>query len=161
LILKTTANISTGGTAIDRTDEAHPENIFCSSASPKSSGLDVIGIDIIAPNITEPLRENGGGIIEVNAGAGFSDASRAVEGNRAETSPEYVVNMLFPPGRPFRIPIFAVHRNERQNDDDQVIAHILRGSGCVVGLRRPTELIFRTIKSRRATIRVRFRRSLS
>ena len=71
LYLKTTANLSTGGTAIDRTDEAHPENIFLFERIAKIIGLDISGIDIIAPNITEPLRENGGGIIEINAAPGF------------------------------------------------------------------------------------------
>ena len=69
--LKTTANISTGGTAIDRTDEVHPENVFLFERIARIIGLDVAGVDIIAPNVSEPLRENGGGIIEVNAAPGF------------------------------------------------------------------------------------------
>jgi len=71
LFLKTTANISTGGTAIDVTDEVHPKNIFLFERIAKIIGLDVAGIDVIAPNVSEPLSENGGGIIEVNAAPGF------------------------------------------------------------------------------------------
>jgi cyanophycin synthetase len=107
LRLKTTANLSTGGTAIDRTDEAHPENIFLFERIAKIVGLDISGIDIIAPNITEPLRENGGGIIEINAAPGFRMHLAPSEGIGRNVA-EYVVDMLFPPGKPSRIPIFAI-----------------------------------------------------
>ncbi|HLA94821.1 MAG TPA: hypothetical protein VK612_03805, partial [Pyrinomonadaceae bacterium] len=71
LYLKTTANISTGGTAIDVTDEVHPENVFLFERIARIIGLDVAGVDVIASNVSEPLRESGGGIIEVNAAPGF------------------------------------------------------------------------------------------
>jgi cyanophycin synthetase len=132
LILKTTANISTGGTAIDRTDEAHPENVFLFERIAKIIGLDVIGVDIIAPNITEPLRENGGGIIEVNAAPGFRMHLAPSEGIGRNVA-EHVVNMLFPPGKPYRIPIFAITGTNGKTTTTRFIAHILRGSGCVVG----------------------------
>ena len=132
LILKTTANISTGGTAIDRTDEAHPENVFLFERIAKIIGLDVIGVDIIAPNITEPLRENGGGIIEVNAAPGFRMHLAPSDGIGRNVA-EHVVNMLFPPGRPYRIPIFAITGTNGKTTTTRFIAHILRGSGCVVG----------------------------
>jgi cyanophycin synthetase len=105
LYLKSTANISTGGTAIDRTDEVHPENVFLFERIARIIGLDVAGVDIIAPNVSEPLRENGGGIIEVNAAPGFRmhlAPSRGIGRNVAE----YVIDMLFPPGTPSRIRSF-------------------------------------------------------
>ena len=71
LYLKTTANISTGGTAIDRTDDVHPFNVSLFERIARIIGLDVAGIDVVAPDITTPLTENGGGIIEVNAAPGF------------------------------------------------------------------------------------------
>src|SRR5262249_17095796 len=71
LYLKTTANISTGGTAIDRTDEVHPHNAFLFERIARIIGLDVAGIDIIAPNVSDKLADSGGGIIEVNAAPGF------------------------------------------------------------------------------------------
>jgi len=132
LLLKTTANISTGGTAIDRTDEAHPENIFLIERIAKIVGLDIIGVDIIAPNITEPLRENGGGIIEVNAAPGFRMHLAPSEGIGRNVA-EYVVNMLFPPGKPYRIPIFAITGTNGKTTTTRFIAHILRGSGLTVG----------------------------
>ncbi len=73
----------------------------------KIIGLDVIGIDVIAPNITDPLRENGGGIIEVNAAPGFRMHLAPSEGIGRNVA-EHVVDMLFPPGKPYRIPIFAI-----------------------------------------------------
>ncbi|HEY2847235.1 MAG TPA: hypothetical protein VGI80_05405, partial [Pyrinomonadaceae bacterium] len=71
LHLKTTANISTGGTAIDVTDEVHPENVFLFERIARIIGLDVAGIDVIATNVSDPLKESGGGVIEVNAAPGF------------------------------------------------------------------------------------------
>jgi cyanophycin synthetase len=132
LYLKTTANISTGGTAIDRTDEVHPENAFMFERIAKIVGLDVAGIDIIAPNISEPLRETGGGIIEVNAAPGFRMHLAPSEGIGRNVA-EHVVDMLFPPGTPFRIPIFAITGTNGKTTTTRLIAHILKGSGLTVG----------------------------
>ena len=132
LHLKTTANISTGGTAIDRTDEVHPENIFLFERIAKIVGLDIAGVDIIAPNITEPLRVNGGGIIEVNAAPGFRMHLAPSEGIGRNVA-EYVLNMLFPPGKPARIPIFAITGTNGKTTTTRLIAHILRGGGLTVG----------------------------
>ena len=132
LHLKTTANISTGGTAIDRTDEVHPENVFLFERIAKIIGLDVAGVDIIAPNVSEPLRENGGGIIEVNAAPGFRMHLAPSEGIGRNVA-EHVVNMLFPPGTPSRIPIFAITGTNGKTTTTRLIAHILKGSGKTVG----------------------------
>ncbi len=132
LHLKTTANISTGGTAIDRTDEVHPQNIFLFERIAKIIGLDVAGVDIIAPNVSEPLAENGGGIIEVNAAPGFRmhlSPSEGIGRNVAES----VIDMLFPPGTPTRIPIIAITGTNGKTTTTRLIAHILRGSGRTVG----------------------------
>ena len=132
LHLKTTANISTGGTAIDRTDETHPENIFLFERIAKIVGLDIAGIDIIAPNITEPLHKNGGGIIEVNAAPGFRMHLAPSEGIGRNVA-EHVLDMLFPPGTPSRIPIFAITGTNGKTTTTRLIAHILKVSGCAVG----------------------------
>ena len=132
LYLKTTANISTGGTAIDRTDEAHPENVFLFERIAQIIGLDIAGIDIIAPNVSEPLHENGGGIIEVNAAPGFRMHLAPSEGIGRNVA-EHVIDMLFPPGTPSRIPIFAITGTNGKTTTTRLIAHILKGSGCTVG----------------------------
>lgn len=132
LFLKTTANISTGGTAIDLTDEVHPENVFLFERIARIIGLDVAGVDVIAPNVSEPLRENGGGIIEVNAAPGFRMHLAPSEGIGRNVA-EHVIDMLFPPGAPARIPIFAITGTNGKTTTTRLIAHILRNSGHTVG----------------------------
>lgn len=132
LYLKTTANISTGGTAIDRTDEVHPENVFLFERIAKIIGLDVAGVDVIAPNVSEPLRENGGGIIEVNAAPGFRMHLAPSEGIGRNVA-EHVIDMLFPPGTSTRIPIFAITGTNGKTTTTRLIAHILKNSGRTVG----------------------------
>lgn len=132
VFLKTTANISTGGTAIDLTDEVHPENVFLFERIARIIGLDVAGIDVIAPNVSEPLRENGGGIIEVNAAPGFRMHLSPSEGIGRNVA-EHVIDMLFPPGAPSRIPIFAITGTNGKTTTTRLIAHILRNSGRTVG----------------------------
>lgn len=132
LYLKTTANISTGGTAIDRTDEVHPENVFLFERIARIIGLDIAGIDIIASNVGEPLHEIGGGIIEVNAAPGFRMHLAPSEGIGRNVA-EHVVDMLFPPGTPSRIPIFAITGTNGKTTTTRLIAHILRNSGKTVG----------------------------
>ncbi len=132
LHLKTTANISTGGTAIDCTDEVHPENVFLFERIAKIIGLDVAGVDIIAPNVSEPLSENGGGIIEVNAAPGFRMHLAPSEGIGRNVA-EHVIDMLFPPGAPARIPIIAVTGTNGKTTTTRLLAHILKNSGRTVG----------------------------
>lgn len=132
LHLKTTANISTGGTAIDCTDEVHPENVFLFERIARIIGLDVAGVDVIAPNVSEPLRENGGGIIEVNAAPGFRMHLSPSEGIGRNVA-EHVIDMLFPPGTPARIPIFSITGTNGKTTTTRLIAHILKNSGRTVG----------------------------
>ncbi len=132
LYLKSTANISTGGTAIDRTDEVHPENVFLFERIAQIIGLDIAGVDVVAPNVSEPLTENGGGIIEVNAAPGFRMHLEPSEGIGRNVA-EYVIDMLFPPGTPTRIPIFAITGTNGKTTTTRLIAHILRGTGKTVG----------------------------
>jgi cyanophycin synthetase len=132
LFLKTTANISTGGTAIDVTDQVHPENVFLFERIARIIGLDVAGIDIIADNVSEPLRQSGGGIIEVNAAPGFRMHLSPSEGIGRNVA-EHVIDMLFPPGAPARIPIFSITGTNGKTTTTRLIAHVLRNSGRTVG----------------------------
>ncbi|HEX8649920.1 MAG TPA: cyanophycin synthetase [Pyrinomonadaceae bacterium] len=130
--LKTTANISTGGTAIDRTDEVHPFNVSLFERIARIIGLDVAGIDAVAPDLTRPLTENGGGIIEVNAAPGFRMHIAPSDG-LARNVAEHVIDMLFPPGTPSRVPVIAVTGTNGKTTTTRLIAHIVKNSGLNVG----------------------------
>lgn len=132
LHLKTTANISTGGTAIDRTDDVHPFNVSLFERIARIIGLDVAGIDVVAPDITTPLTENGGGIIEVNAAPGFRMHLAPSDGIGRNVA-EHVMDMLFPPGTPSRIPIIAVTGTNGKTTTTRLIAHVVKNSGLNVG----------------------------
>ncbi len=130
--LKTTANISTGGTAIDRTDEVHPFNISLFERIARIIGLDVAGIDVVAHDLSTPLTENGGGIIEVNAAPGFRMHLAPSDG-LARNVAEHVIDMLFPPGAPSRVPVIAVTGTNGKTTTTRLIAHIVKNSGLNVG----------------------------
>lgn len=132
IYLKSTANLSTGGTSIDVTDMVHPENIFLAERISRIIGLDICGIDIMAKNLTQPLQENGGVILEVNAAPGFRMHLAPSEGlPRNVAAP--VIDMLYPPGKPSRIPIIAVTGTNGKTTTTRLIAHMVKNKGYRVG----------------------------
>ena len=132
LYLKSTANLSTGGTSVDVTDMMHPENIFICERISRVIGLDICGIDIMAENLTQPIKENGGVILEVNAAPGFRMHLAPAEGlPRNVASP--VLDMLYPPGKPCRIPIIAVTGTNGKTTTTRLLAHIVKNNGFKVG----------------------------
>ncbi len=128
-----TGNMSTGGISIDRTWEAHDDNVEIAEEAARVVGLDVAGIDFIAPDISKPVRETGGAIVEVNAAPGFRMHTNPTEGE-----PQYVakpvIDLLFPPGTPSRIPIVAVTGSNGKTTTVRMIAHIMKGKGHKVGM---------------------------
>lgn len=130
--LKSTANLSTGGTSVDVTDMIHPENIFLAERISRIIGLDICGIDIMAENLTQPLQQNGGVILEVNAAPGFRMHLAPSEGlPRNVAAP--VIDMLYPPGKPSRIPIIAVTGTNGKTTTTRLIAHMVKNKGYRVG----------------------------
>jgi cyanophycin synthetase len=131
--LAATGNMSTGGISIDRTWEAHEENVEIAEEAARVVGLDVAGIDFLVPDIAQPVRETGGAIVEVNAAPGFRMHTHPTEGE-AQFVAKDVVDLLFPPGTPSRIPIVAVTGSNGKTTTVRMIAHIFKGMGFRVGL---------------------------
>jgi cyanophycin synthetase len=130
--LKATANLSTGGIAVDRTDDIHLENVWLFQRVAKIIGLDICGIDVVTSDISKPLRSTDGVIVEVNAAPGFrmhTAPSVGIPRNVAEP----VINMLFPPGSPSRIPIISITGTNGKTTTTRLIAHIFKQSLRVVG----------------------------
>jgi cyanophycin synthetase len=131
--LKRTGNMSTGGISIDRTEEIHPDNAEIAELAARVVGLDIAGIDLVCPDVSLPIRETGGGIVEVNAAPGFRMHTNPTEGE-AQYVAKPVIDLLFPPGAPSRIPIVAVTGSNGKTTTARMIAHIMKGMGRKVGL---------------------------
>ena len=132
VLLKPTANLSTGGTSTDVTDEVHPNNIFMAERISKIIGLDICGIDIMAPNLKVPITENGGAVLEVNAAPGFRMHIEPSEGI-ARNVAEPVIDMLFPKENTGRIPIIAITGTNGKTTTTRLVAHIAKAAGYKVG----------------------------
>jgi cyanophycin synthetase len=131
--LKQTANMSTGGTSIDRTDDIHPDNVEIAVEAALAVGLDVAGIDFITPDISRSVHEVGGAIVEVNAAPGFRMHTHPTEGLPRQVG-RAVVDALFPAGAPTRVPIVAITGTNGKTTTTRMIAHIMAGAGHTVGM---------------------------
>ncbi len=133
LVLKDTANLSTGGTAEDVTDIVHPANVAMAERISKIIDLDICGIDIMTTDISRPLSETGGAVLEVNAGPGFRMHLAPTKGlPRNVAAP--VVDKLFPQqGDKGRIPIVAITGTNGKTTTSRLIAHMAKMSGYRVG----------------------------
>ncbi|HUQ84397.1 MAG TPA: cyanophycin synthetase [Gemmatimonadaceae bacterium] len=130
--LRATANISTGGTAVDRTDEMHPRNRTLCELAAGAVGLDVAGLDVLTPDISVPFDENGAVIIEVNASPGIRMHTHPDNGI-ARDVPGAILDMLYPPGSPTTVPVIAVTGTNGKTTTTRLIAHLFRAAGKRVG----------------------------
>ena len=133
VFLRSTGNLSTGGTATDLTDLVHPDNVEMATRAVRAIGLDVGGVDFLSTDITESYKDVGGAICEINAAPGFRMHMAPSEG-RARDVAGPVMDMLFPPGTPSRIPIAAVTGTNGKTTTARMLAHIHKLAGQHVGL---------------------------
>lgn len=131
--LRSTANLSTGGTATDVTDIIHPDNRDMAVRAVRAIGLDVGGVDFISPNIAESYKRVGGAICEVNAAPGFRMHVAPSAGTPRDAAGP-VIDMLFPPGTPSRVPIAAVTGTNGKTTTARMLAHIAKMAGYAPGL---------------------------
>jgi cyanophycin synthetase len=131
--LRSTGNLSTGGTAVDVTDITHPDNREMAQRAAAAIGLDVCGVDFLTPDITRSYREVGGGICEVNAAPGFRMHVSPSEGKPRDVAGK-VMDMLFPPGTPTRIPIAAITGTNGKTTTTRMLAHMHKMAGETVGM---------------------------
>jgi cyanophycin synthetase len=131
--LRSTGNLSTGGTAVDVTDDVHPDNREMAIRAARAIGLDVAGVDFLTTDITKSFHETRGAICEVNAAPGFRMHVAPSEGKPRDAAGP-VLDMLFPPGSPSRIPIAAITGTNGKTTTTRMTAHIMKMAGHNVGL---------------------------
>ncbi len=131
--LRSTANLSTGGTAIDVTDIVHPDNRDMAIRSIKAIGLDVGGVDFLTEDISKSYKEIGGGICECNAAPGFRMHVAPSEGTPRDVAGK-VMDMLFPPGAQSKIPVAAITGTNGKTTTSRMLASIMKASGFTTGM---------------------------
>lgn len=133
LYLRSTANLSTGGTAIDVTDIVHPDNREMAVRAVKAIGLDIGGVDFLSPDISQSYKDNGAGICEINAAPGFRMHVAPSEGKPRDVAGA-VMDMLFPENSPARIPMISITGTNGKTTTSRMVSHIFKMSGNTVGL---------------------------
>ncbi|MBS4099029.1 MAG: cyanophycin synthetase [Sulfuricella sp.] len=131
--LRHNANLSTGGTATDVTDDVHPELAARAVAAAQMVGLDVCGVDVVCDNVLKPLEAQGGGIVEVNAAPGLRMHLHPSYG-KGRAVGEAIVSMMFGEGDDARIPIVAVAGTNGKTTTVRLIAHLFTCTGKRVGM---------------------------
>ena len=131
--LRSTANLSTGGTAIDLTDQVHPDNRDMAVRAVRAVGLDVGGVDFLTDDVSQSWREVGGAIVEVNAAPGFRMHVSPSEGTPRDVAGP-VMDMLFPPGTRSRVPVAIVTGTNGKTTTTRMVANILQMAGHVPGV---------------------------
>jgi len=133
VFLRSTGNLSTGGTAQDVTDIVHPDNRDMAVRAAKAIGLDIAGVDFLTTDISQSYKQTGGAVCEVNAAPGFRMHVAPSEGSPRDAAGP-VMDMLFPPGSPSRVPIASITGTNGKTTTSRMVAHIFKMAGKTVGL---------------------------
>jgi cyanophycin synthetase len=128
VVLRNNANLSTGGTATDVTDDVHPDVAARAVAAAQMIGLDICGVDVVCESVGRPLEEQSGGIVEVNAAPGLRMHLTPSFG-KGRLVGEAIVDHLFPAGEDGRIPVVAVTGTNGKTTTARLIAHLFAASG--------------------------------
>ncbi len=133
VILRNNANLSTGGSATDVTDDVHPELAARAVAAAEMIGLHICGVDVVCESVLRPLEEQHGGVVEVNAAPGLRMHLTPSFG-KGRAVGEAIVADLFPAGDDGRIPVVAVTGTNGKTTTARLIAHLLTSEGLRVGM---------------------------
>lgn len=133
VVLRNNANLSTGGSATDVTDDVHPELAAAAIAAAQTVGLDIAGIDVVCDTMLKPLEEQGGGIVEVNAAPGLRMHLDPSFGKGRPVG-EAIVGMMYPDGDNGRIPVVAVTGTNGKTTTSRLIGRIFEANGLRVGM---------------------------
>jgi cyanophycin synthetase len=133
VLIRRNGNLSTGGTATDVTERVHPETVQRALEAARVVGLDIAGVDVVVEDIGRPLEEQGGGVVEVNAGPGLRMHLEPSAGLPRPVG-EAIVSSLFAPGETGRIPLIAVTGVNGKTTTTRLIAHLLSRPDRVIGV---------------------------
>ena len=133
VVLRNNANLSTGGTATDVTDDVHPELAACAVSAAQTVGLDICGIDVVCDTMLKPLEDQGGGIVECNAAPGLRMHLDPSFG-KGRAVGEAIINMMFPEGDNARIPVVAIAGTNGKTTTSRLIGRIFESNGLRVGM---------------------------
>ncbi|MCM8593904.1 cyanophycin synthetase [Accumulibacter sp.] len=133
VVLRNNANLSTGGTATDVTDDVHPEFAAAAVAAAQTIGLDIAGVDVVCDSVLRPLEAQGGGIVEINAAPGLRMHLQPSFGKGRPVG-EAIISSMFAPGEDGRIPLVAVAGTNGKTTTVRLIAHIIGECGLRVGM---------------------------
>ncbi|MEY4979057.1 MAG: hypothetical protein RLZZ352_1327 [Pseudomonadota bacterium] len=133
VVLRNNANLSTGGTATDVTDEVHPDVAARAVAAARMIGLEICGVDVVCETVVRPLEETGGGVVEVNAAPGLRMHLTPSFGKGRDVG-SAIMARLYAPGDTGRIPVVAVTGTNGKTTTTRLIAHLLAANGLRVGM---------------------------
>ncbi|MEN9477695.1 MAG: hypothetical protein RLZZ300_1836, partial [Pseudomonadota bacterium] len=133
VILRNNANLSTGGTATDVTDDVHPDLAAAAVAAAQTVGLDIAGIDVVCDTILKPLEDQGGGIVEVNAAPGLRMHLDPSFGKGRDVG-KAIVDMMYRDGSNGRIPVVAIAGTNGKTTTSRLIGRIFEANGQRVGM---------------------------